>query len=117
MSAAHDFHREALLRKRDSIVSALGADRGQPMERVGEEDQVSIAHEEFVSMRLNRMDYAKLRLIEEALDRIESGDYGICLECEEPITLKRLAALPWARYCIPCQEQAALEEYAYPLAS
>jgi DnaK suppressor protein len=44
-------------------------------------------------------------LIEEALDRIRSGDYGICLACEEPIPAKRLHALPWARYCVSCQEE------------
>jgi DnaK suppressor protein len=109
MSAAHEVHRQALLRKRDLILTALRVDRGQPVERVGEEDQGTVAHEEFVNMRLNHMDYAQLRMIDEALDRIESGDYGTCLYCEEEIPSKRLAALPWAKYCVPCQERAAAE--------
>ena len=46
---------------------------------------------------------------DEALDRLDSGDYGICLSCEEPIPVKRLRALPWARYCIPCQESSGVE--------
>jgi DnaK suppressor protein len=43
-------------------------------------------------------------LVTEALKRIDDNTYGICLECEEPISARRLAALPWARYCISCQD-------------
>jgi DnaK suppressor protein len=45
-------------------------------------------------------------LIAEALGRIADGTYGTCVECEEPISAKRLAALPWAKFCIHCQENA-----------
>jgi len=65
------------------------------MGRVAEEDQAQLSHDEFISLRLNSLDYVQLKLIEEALDRIEAGDYGICLSCEEPIPAKRLQALPW----------------------
>jgi RNA polymerase-binding transcription factor DksA len=44
------------------------------------------------------------RLVSDALARIEMQTYGLCTECEKPITPKRLAALPWARYCMTCQE-------------
>jgi DnaK suppressor protein len=43
-------------------------------------------------------------LVTDALKRIEDNTYGVCLECEEPISAKRLAALPWAKYCISCQD-------------
>jgi DnaK suppressor protein len=39
-----------------------------------------------------------------ALQRIDDGEFGICLECEEPISRKRLLAVPWAAYCLRCQE-------------
>ena len=45
-----------------------------------------------------------LRLIEEALDRITEGNFGECVNCGQDIQAKRLDALPWARYCIKCQE-------------
>lgn len=108
---AHQIHQQALLRKRALILSALRLDRGQSNERVAEEDQGTVAHEEFVSMRLNHLDYAQLRMIDEALDRIESGDYGICLSCEDGIPDKRLTALPWAKYCVPCQEHINVESF------
>jgi DnaK suppressor protein len=44
-------------------------------------------------------------LVSQALVRIEKGVFGICAECEEPIMEKRLQALPWAKYCITCQEK------------
>lgn len=45
-----------------------------------------------------------LRLVEEALRRIDAGDYGYCVNCEEEIQDKRLEAVPWARHCIKCQD-------------
>jgi DnaK suppressor protein len=45
-------------------------------------------------------------LIAEALRRINDGTYGSCAECDEPVSEKRLAAIPWAKYCISCQEFA-----------
>ena len=45
-----------------------------------------------------------LRQIDAALKRIDDGEFGTCLECEEPISPKRLAAVPWATYCLRCQE-------------
>ena len=47
-----------------------------------------------------------LRLVKAALLRIEDGSFGVCVECEEDINLKRLAAVPWASCCIQCQEAA-----------
>lgn len=43
---------------------------------------------------------------EMAMERIDHGSYGVCLECEEPISPRRLKAIPWAELCIICQEWA-----------
>lgn len=43
-------------------------------------------------------------LVSEALQRIENDTYGTCDNCDELISPKRLAAIPWAKYCISCQE-------------
>ncbi len=45
-----------------------------------------------------------LNRVEAALRKIEDGTFGICEECEKPITIKRLNAMPYARLCIKCQE-------------
>jgi len=47
-----------------------------------------------------------LRNVRAALHRIDEGMYGVCLHCEEDISPKRLNAVPWAPYCIACQETA-----------
>ncbi len=99
--------RQKLLAKREQVLSALGMkfDTLARMGRVAEEDQAQVTHDEFVSLHLNNLDYEELRLVEEALDRLDSGNYGICLACEEPIPPKRLHALSWARYCVRCEEE------------
>ena len=44
-------------------------------------------------------------LVASALSRIACGEFGICTECEEPISERRLDAIPWAQCCLTCQEQ------------
>ena len=48
----------------------------------------------------------RLREVRAALTRMDAGTFGICVDCEEAINLKRLAAIPWAAACIICQEAA-----------
>jgi DnaK suppressor protein len=102
----HAGYREKLLAKREEVLTGLGMkfDTMAKMGRVAEDDQAQITHDEFVSLHLNSLDYLQLRLVEEALDRLDAGDFGVCLSCEEPIPTKRLRALSWARYCVKCQE-------------
>jgi DnaK suppressor protein len=102
-------YRRMLLDRRAELLSSLGVkfDRLAAMGRVAEEDQAQVHHEEFISLSLNTIEYQQLGLIDEALDRIHAGDYGMCLACGDPIPAKRLRAVPWARYCVPCQEREA----------
>ena len=104
-------YRKMLLQKRAEVLAKLGAkfDTIAGLGRVAEDDQAQLTHDEFVSLHLNSMDYLQLRMIEEALDRLDAGDYGLCLSCEQPIAPKRLRAVSWARYCIHCQEAGGRE--------
>jgi len=63
--------------------------------------------EESVAVRLNRVLHSQLRQVEEALERLVTGEYGYCLACGGPIAPKRLEAVPWTRYCLFCQEKAS----------
>jgi DnaK suppressor protein len=101
-------YRRALLARRAEVLSNLGVkfDTLAAMGRVAEEDQAQVSHDEYISLRLNSLDFQQLGLVEEALDRIKVGDYGSCQACGDPIPGKRLKAVPWARYCITCQERA-----------
>jgi DnaK suppressor protein len=57
-----------------------------------------------VMLAVSENESRQLSLIDEALVRIEDDEFGTCQNCEKPINQKRLAALPWARYCLDCQE-------------
>jgi DnaK suppressor protein len=46
-----------------------------------------------------------LQLVNEALERLKTGTYGLCVACQEEVQQKRLEAVPWARHCIECQEK------------
>ena len=50
-------------------------------------------------------DRAILGLVQAALQRLEDGQFGTCVECGRPVEKKRLDAVPWARHCIRCQKQ------------
>jgi DnaK suppressor protein len=58
--------------------------------------------------RLNR-DALTAQEVLAALQRVEESEYGQCIECEEPISERRLRALPWAARCIACQERRDTE--------
>ena len=103
-------YRKMLLEKRQAVLSGLGVkfDTMAKLGRVAEDDQAQISHDEFISLQLNSLDYEQLRLVNEALDRVSSGDYGTCLACEGSIPAKRLRAIPWARCCVQCQEEISM---------
>src|SRR5262249_6370636 len=47
----------------------------------------------------------RLQRLEAALERIERGVYGVCVECGSAVSAKRLRAIPEVRTCLPCQER------------
>lgn len=63
------------------------------------------AHEE-VTSQMAEVEGRELVQIEEALQRFDDKTYGLCVECEKPVPLARLQALPYARFCIECQRLA-----------
>jgi DnaK suppressor protein len=69
-------------------------------------DEVQNAAERELAIRNLDRESNLLRNVRAALHRMNDGMYGICLHCEEDISPKRLNAVPWAPYCIACQETA-----------
>lgn len=63
-----------------------------------------------VTFNMRERAMQKLRLIEEALHRIEDGTYGHCEDCDEPIAMKRLENQPWAELCITHAEEREREQ-------
>jgi len=84
-----------VLRRRDGIVIEKAADAL---------DEVRLAADRELMIHTLDRESLQLREIRAALARIEEGSYGVCLSCEQPIPKKRLEAIPWAAYCVRCQE-------------
>ena len=100
-----------LLAHRQEIMSLYEHDIkvGQEASDEGTEDIVDRANNSYnreFMFALSGTERQILTEIDEALDRIEDGSYGTCLNCDEAIPKARLKAVPWARYCIDCQERA-----------
>ena len=80
-----------VLRNREAIAIEKSADAL---------DEVQHATERELAIQNLDRESNLLRLVRLALRRINEGSYGICMHCEEPINPRRLAAVPWAPYCI-----------------
>jgi DnaK suppressor protein len=74
-------------------------------------DEVQLAGERELAIRNLDRETNLLRQVRGALARMNEGIYGVCLHCEEDIKPKRLEAVPWAAYCITCQEAADRHEF------
>ncbi|MCI0652565.1 MAG: TraR/DksA family transcriptional regulator [Planctomycetes bacterium] len=106
--------RELLLSKRRMLAGTIGNLRGDAGANDGNRgaaagDSADMGAETFeqdfaLSLLENEGDV--LNKIDVALERIEDGTYGVCLECEKKILKTRLKAIPWASYCIDCQRKA-----------
>ena len=72
---------------------------------VGDEvDKSMIEQERELNLLLQDREKQHLEAIEEALQRIETGEYGFCDECGDQIDKKRLMVMPLAQLCITCQQ-------------
>src|SRR5438477_11188460 len=74
-----------------------------------EGDLAAMSHNKELLYNLHEGDYARLKSIRQALNALERGQYGECVNCGEDINEKRLAAVPWATLCIACQETTEAE--------
>ena len=67
-------------------------------------DDVAQSHNRELMMGLGEHEWKKLRLVEDAIGKIDDGQYGFCLECKEIIPEARLKVIPFAGHCIDCLE-------------
>jgi DnaK suppressor protein len=96
-----------LLRRRDEILASVRREPEALQASLQTPDAVEFAvktAEQDVMAATADIRNQMLREIERALRRVAGGTYGVCEGCSEPINPNRLKAIPWARYCVPCQE-------------
>lgn len=109
ISRAH--YRRVLEIKVEEVRKGLSAKRAAevvhlPGEPLDFGDRCQKSHDEWLFLRQNRLERELLRELEAALARLKRGEFGICEGCREPIPANRLEAVPWARFCCDCQEDA-----------
>ena len=99
---------EGLLRQRDGITIERSAD---------ELEEIQQASDRALAICNLDRESNQLRNARAALRRIRDGSFGTCQQCDEEISLKRLVAIPWAPFCIACQEafDRNPEELAAPI--
>jgi len=105
----HETHRLALVKKQkemlDSFVRDRAAGNAQPDDGIQDlADKAASAYSKELNFSLSDAERETLVLIEEALDRFEAGNYGVCTNCGVALSEKRLQAVPWTPFCIDCQE-------------
>ncbi len=107
--------KEKLLQQRNDLLTAIAgrnADVAKMMEGSDPGDEVDTASDTidgYLMNQLGEQDSRRLNMINNALERIAQGHYGICLNCGENIPEKRLEALPFAMLCMECQEKLERE--------
>jgi DnaK suppressor protein len=102
------FH-DKLMGRRVGLVGQVQAAELYSRERDSEAtqdpaDMAANAYTKELMVSMSDNDRQLLKLIDEALVRIDDGEYGKCVRCAAALPDKRLEALPWARHCLPCQD-------------
>jgi len=110
--------RELLLEKREEILKSAKRTLNEDMTLDPDDlpDEMDLASSEYLqsfTFRLRGREKTFLKKIDHALQKIEEGTFGVCEECEEPISIKRLEARPETTLCIRCKEDQERIEKAY----
>ncbi len=111
-----DGFRETLLEEKERLSSALeylqtensGADDeevilGRLANHLAEGGSITLDRE--IDFSLEEATVARLKSVDEALDRMDRGAFGLCTSCGRKIAPERLQALPWANLCIDCKRR------------
>jgi DnaK suppressor protein len=106
--------RETLLEMKKQLLAEIQQDLKQGREASKDEgmdtyDLASEARDREINFILTDRDRGKLQAIEDALERIEEGSYGMCETCEAEIAEGRLQAMPFTRLCVQCQADREIE--------
>ncbi len=102
--------RKQLTEKRDEIVRRAQQTLQEDMTLDSDDlpDEMDLASSEYLqafTFRLRGREKNLLDKIQRALERLDAGTFGICEECDEPISVKRLQARPETTLCIRCKEE------------
>jgi DnaK suppressor protein len=108
-------YQKTLLAQKEKIVRKLSQlhSESQEVETDVAQDVVDKAESSYTKeflLSLSNAERDQLRLIDDALRRLRTKEFGICQMCAKPIGKKRLSTLPWTPYCIDCQQKKEEEK-------
>jgi DnaK suppressor protein len=115
----HAALKEILLEKREALIKEIKYQLGQSVTEeqsrrleaaMDSGDQALVDLDREMGISLQEMRNRERQLIDDALDSLEEGTYGVCAECGNEISEKRLQALPFARLCVECKSKRELME-------
>ena len=115
----HGSLKQILLAKREALIQEIKQQLGQSVTdeqqrrleaAMDSGDQALVDLEREMGISLQEMRNRERQLIDDALDSLDEGTYGMCADCEAEISEKRLHALPFARLCVECQSKRELME-------
>lgn len=109
-SAAQEEARERLQQLRREVLAEVqenyAASRELGQDRVPDIGDMSMnTYSRDVLLNLSETQRQKIRDIDAALDRLDSGEYGVCARCEEEIPPRRMEVRPFSRYCVDCKAE------------
>ena len=107
--------KRVLLKRREDLMKEIVGNRERESDPLKKDigdiyDEASSERERELSLTLGDRDRQKLIEIDEALQRLEKGEYGVCESCGEKIATGRLKAQPFARLCISCKSEEERQE-------
>jgi DnaK suppressor protein len=110
-----DHFKKKLLEAREKIINSGIMQSTEDLHIASEDlaDEADLATNTInqqVSFSMREREIVKLRRIDAALERVEEGTYGYCLESGEEIEHKRLENQPWAEFCLEVAEEKEREE-------
>lgn len=106
--------RDLLEAEREEIVLQVKGVAGKAAASHGDSGDLSTSDiDAELTWGLGEHETNRLRELEQALSRMETGTYGICEMCEEPIPFARLKVMPSARYTVDCQEEVEREQAGF----
>lgn len=100
--------RKSLLAKRGELAQRVSGTQATERREVaeGQNDNAQLWEVSDVRDDLDTQAATELDQVNQALARLDAGEYGLCMDCDEPIAEARLKALPYATLCIQCAEEA-----------
>ena len=105
-----ELYKKRLLERKEQLqdlVSRTEQDGREADEQVANDiaDKATNSYTKEFLFKKSNDDRFILHLIQEALERMETGEFGVCVACGGEMQQKRIDAVPWARHCIGCQEK------------